>query len=75
MDLNTWFNVQQAAIQSILSPDTLGKEAVSDYLKVRFGAFVSPMPRSPLLLLLLVMLLAAEAATAAAALMLLLYVV
>lgn len=34
MDLNTWFNVQQAAIQSILSPDTMARDAVSDYLKV-----------------------------------------
>lgn len=35
MDLNTWFNVQQAAIQSILSAETLGKEAVNDYLRSR----------------------------------------
>ncbi|CDJ56416.1 hypothetical protein, conserved [Eimeria maxima] len=35
MDLNTWFNVQQAAIQSILSPDTMARDAVSDYLKSR----------------------------------------
>ncbi|CDJ48404.1 hypothetical protein, conserved [Eimeria brunetti] len=35
MDLNTWFNVQQAAIQSILSPDSMAKDAVSDYLKSR----------------------------------------
>ena len=34
MDLNTWFNVQQAAIQSILSPESMAKDAISDYLKV-----------------------------------------
>ncbi|CDJ69760.1 hypothetical protein, conserved [Eimeria necatrix] len=35
MDLNTWFNVQQAAIQSILSPDSMAKDAICDYVKSR----------------------------------------
>ncbi|KAL8431374.1 hypothetical protein ACSSS7_005312 [Eimeria intestinalis] len=40
MDLNTWFNVQQAAIQAILTPEAAGKEAVTDYLRSRHHFYV-----------------------------------